>query len=68
MLTKQELQNISNLLFTGKWNLSAQENQQVVIPLINSIAKEIDEGKEGKEKTRVAKPKEKKKSSGKPPK
>ena len=42
MLTKQELQNISNLLFTGKWNLSLQESNNVVTPLINKIAQEID--------------------------
>lgn len=42
-LTKEELQNLSNLLFTGKWNLSLQENQQVVTPLINKLAKMLDQ-------------------------
>ncbi len=41
-LTKEELQIISNLLFTGKWNLSLQENNRVITPLINKIAKMID--------------------------
>ena len=41
-LTTQELQNISQLLFTGKWNLSLQENQQIVTPIINKLAKMID--------------------------
>ena len=41
-MTKQQLVQISNLLFTGKWNLSAQESNQVIQPLINDIAKEID--------------------------
>jgi len=42
MLTKQELQNISNLLYTGKWGMSLQESNQTVTPLINKLAKEID--------------------------
>lgn len=42
MLTKEELQTLSNLLFTGKWGLSMQENQQIINPLINKLAQEID--------------------------
>ena len=41
-MTKQQLVQISNLLFTGKWNLSAQESNQVIQPLINDMAKEIE--------------------------
>ena len=42
-LTKEELQTISNLLFAGKWNLSLQESNQVITPLINKIARIIDQ-------------------------
>ena len=42
MLTKQELTNISNLLFTGKWNMSLSESNQSVAPLINKLAQEIE--------------------------
>jgi hypothetical protein len=41
-MTKEELQSIINLLFTGKWNLSMQEARQIVEPLINKLLKEID--------------------------
>lgn len=41
-LTKEELQNISNLLFTGKWNFSFQESSQVIMPLVNKLAQMID--------------------------
>ena len=42
MLNKQEFQTISQLLFTGKWNLSLEESNKIVLPLINKIAQEID--------------------------
>ena len=42
MLTKTELTNISNLLFSGKWGMSLQESNQTVAPLINKLAKEIE--------------------------
>jgi len=42
MLTKQELQNISRLLYTGKWGMSLQESSQTITPLINKLVKEID--------------------------
>ena len=42
MLTKQDLTNISNLLFTGKWGMSLSESNQTIAPLINKIAQEID--------------------------
>lgn len=42
-LTKQELQTISKLLFTGKWNLSLSENNQIITPLINKIARILDQ-------------------------
>ena len=41
-LTKKELQTISNLLFTGKWGFSLQENGRIITPLINKLAKIID--------------------------
>ncbi len=41
-LTVEEMKTISNLLFTGKWNLSLQESQQVVTPIINKLAQFID--------------------------
>lgn len=41
-LTVGELKNISNLLFTGKWNLSLQENNKIITPIINKLAKMID--------------------------
>ena len=49
MITKDELQSLSNLLFTGKWGLSLSENQQMITPLINKIAQEIDELSKPKE-------------------
>ena len=51
-LSKKELKTISNLLFTGKWNLSLQENNQVVTPLINKIAQMIDQ-RNGEKNTRT---------------
>ena len=42
-LAKKELTTLSNLLFTGKWGLSLQENEQVLKPLINKIARIIDQ-------------------------
>lgn len=36
-LNKEELQTIINLLATGKWNLSLNEMQQIVVPLINKL-------------------------------
>jgi len=51
-LSKEELKTISNLLFTGKWNLSLQENNQVVTPLINKIAQMIDQ-RNGEKNTRT---------------
>lgn len=44
-LTVEELKNLSNLLFTGKWNLSLQENNRLITPLINKLAKMIDDFK-----------------------
>jgi uncharacterized membrane protein YiaA len=41
--TKEELTNIINLLFTGKWNLSLQESQQIITPIINKISIQITE-------------------------
>lgn len=38
-LTSEEMKTISNLLYTGKWNLSVQESNQVITPLINKLAK-----------------------------
>lgn len=49
MLTEKDLKTISNLLFTGKWNLSVRENNQTVVPLINKIARAIDRLKKGKD-------------------
>jgi len=51
-LSKEELKTISTLLFTGKWNLSLQENNQVVTPLINKIAQMIDQ-RNGEKNTRT---------------
>ena len=42
-LSKEELKTISTLLFTGKWNLSLQENEQALKPLINKLARMIDQ-------------------------
>lgn len=42
-LNEQELRAVSNLLFTGKWNLSLQESQQVVRPIINKLVQMIDQ-------------------------
>jgi len=42
-LTKEELVTLQNLLYTGKWNLSARESDEVVKPLINKLAKMVDE-------------------------
>ena len=44
-LNEKELKTLSNLLFTGKWNLSLQESQQVVTPLINKLALLLDQFK-----------------------
>ena len=44
-LTSDELRTISNLLFTGKWNLSLSESNQAIAPIINKIAKIIDQKK-----------------------
>lgn len=41
-LTKEELITLQNLLFTGKWGLSVQENKQIIEPLINKLAKIAD--------------------------
>ncbi len=41
--TKEELVQLSNLLYTGKWGLSMQETDQVVKPLIAKISREIEE-------------------------
>ena len=49
-LNTEELQTISNLLFNGKFGFSLQENQRVVTPLINKLAKMLDEGLPKKEK------------------
>jgi len=56
MLTKEELQSISNLIFSGKWNLSMQESEQVIKPLLNkisSILAEMDKPKDKKDKVGV---------------
>ena len=42
-LTKEELQTIINLLFSGKFGLSAQESNQAINPLVNKLSKMIDE-------------------------
>jgi len=42
-LTKENLITLQNLLYTGKWNLSARESDEVVKPLINKLAKMVDE-------------------------
>ncbi len=49
-LTKEELETISNLLFTGKWGFSFQENVKIVQPIINKIAKIISEDKKPNKK------------------
>jgi len=41
MLTKEELINISNLLFKGNFGLNAEQTQQVIIPLINKLAEMV---------------------------
>ena len=41
-LNEKELRTLSNLLFTGKWNLSLRESQEIVTPLINKIAQMVD--------------------------
>ena len=41
-LTKQELQNISQLLFDGHFGFSDKETRQVIHPIINKIASVID--------------------------
>ena len=41
-LTKDELQGIVNLLFSGKFGFSAREGQQVVTPLINKLSQMLD--------------------------
>jgi len=45
ILIVSELKTLSNLLFTGKWNFSLQESNNVVAPLINKLAKILDETK-----------------------
>ena len=42
-LTKQELINIQNLLYVGKFGLSASQFDQTVRPIINRLAKMVDE-------------------------
>jgi len=42
-LTKQELINIQNLLYVGKFGLSASQFDQSIKPLINKMAKMVDE-------------------------
>ena len=42
-LSKQELQTIINLLFSGKFGFSAQESQQVITPLVNKMSRIIDQ-------------------------
>ena len=42
-LTKEELTLISNVLFNSRW--SGQEWQQTITPLVNKLAKMIDERK-----------------------
>jgi len=39
-LSKEELKFVSQLLFNSRWN--GQEWQQLIIPLINKLAKMID--------------------------
>ena len=41
-LTKEELQTIINLLYNGKFGFSAQEDNQVITPLVNKISRIID--------------------------
>ena len=43
VLTKQELINIQNLLYAGNFGLSASQFDQTVRPLINKLAKMVDE-------------------------
>ena len=42
-LTKQELINIQNLLYAGNFGLSASQFDQSIRPLINKLAKMVDE-------------------------
>ena len=42
-LTKQELINIQNLLYAGNFGLSASQFDQSIKPLINKMAKMVDE-------------------------
>ena len=44
-LTKQELINIQNLLYAGNFGLSLKEANQAIAPLINKLAKMVDETK-----------------------
>ena len=43
VLTKQELTNIQNLLYAGNFGLSASQFDQSIKPLINKLAKIVDE-------------------------
>ena len=42
-LTKQELITIQNLLYAGNFGLSASQFDQSIKPLINKLAKMVDE-------------------------
>ncbi len=42
-MNKKELQTLINLLHSGKWNLSLQESNQIVAPLINKLSKMLSE-------------------------
>ena len=42
-LTKQELITIQNLLYAGNFGLSASQFDQTVRPIINKLAKMVDE-------------------------
>ena len=44
-LTKQELITIQNLLYAGNFGLSASQFDQTVRPIINKLAKMVDETK-----------------------
>jgi len=43
VLTKQELITIQNLLYAGNFGLSASQFDQTVRPIINKLAKMVDE-------------------------
>lgn len=48
-LTVEELQLFSQILYASKWNV--QQTQETIIPLINKVAKMIDEMKQNGQRT-----------------